>query len=211
MISPLISAKPGHNGFSQLGQARFQFIQCPLWQKQPDESTSDFSLSAASNEGRIDFMRTVLLAALVVATCPAVSAADPKMVPVMELNGHAYVSATELERSASVAIKPLPGSDAVVACSEDRCARVQDVLREGKVTWVSATELANALGFAARFSDDRRQVRFEAGGKPPHAGDPVTRVGDLAPNFRLARLDGSPVSLADFRGRRVLIQSWASW
>ena len=170
-----------------------------------------FSLSAAANKGRIELMRTVLLAALVVATCPAVSAAEPKMVPVMERNGHAYVSATELERSASVAIKRLPGSDAVVACSEDRCARVKGVFREGSVTWVSATELANALGFAARFSDDRRQVRFEAEGKPSHASDSVTHVGDLAPNFRLPRLDGSAVSLADFRGRRVLIQSWASW
>ncbi len=156
-------------------------------------------------------MRTVLLAALVVATCPAVSAADPKMVPVMEREGNAYVSAAELERGASVAIKRLPGSDAVVACSEDRCARLKGALREGNVTWVSASELANALGFAARFSDDRRQVRFEAEGKPSHASDSVTHVGDLAPNFRLPRLDGSSVSLADFRGRRVLIQSWASW
>ncbi len=129
----------------------------------------------------------------------------------MDRNGNAYVSASELERGASVAIKRLPGSDAVVACSEDRCARVKGVFREGSVTWVSATELANALGFGTRFSDDRRQVRFEAEGKPSHAGDSVTHVGDLAPNFRLPRLDGSAVSLADFRGRRVLIQSWASW
>src|SRR5260370_10999453 len=111
-------------------------------------------------------MRTVLLAALVVATVAAVSAADPKMVPVVERNGNAYVSATELERRASVAIKRLLGSDAVVACSEDRCARVKGVLREGSVTWVSAADLANALGFVARFSDDRGQVRFEAEGKP---------------------------------------------
>jgi peroxiredoxin len=72
-------------------------------------------------------------------------------------------------------------------------------------------ELAKALGFAARFSDDQRQVRFELASKPAPADDSVTRVGDLAPNFRVARLDGTPVSLAAFRGKRVLIQSWASW
>lgn len=37
------------------------------------------------------------------------------------------------------------------------------------------------------------------------------RVGDLAPDFKLAKLDGSSVRLSDFRGQRVLINSWASW
>jgi peroxiredoxin len=39
----------------------------------------------------------------------------------------------------------------------------------------------------------------------------VPRVGSIAPNLRLTRLDGTPVSLDEFRGQRVLINSWASW
>ena len=139
------------------------------------------------------------------------SAAETKMIPVIERNGVTYVSAMQLERSAAVAIKKLPGSDAVVACSEDRCGQVKAFLRESNMTFVSVAELAKALGFAARFSDDRKQVRFEAGSKTSPVDNSISRVGDLAPNFRLARLDGSPVSLAEFRGKRVLIQSWASW
>lgn len=40
---------------------------------------------------------------------------------------------------------------------------------------------------------------------------PVPRVGDRAPDFSLSDLDGTTVSLADYRGRTVLINFWASW
>ena len=32
-----------------------------------------------------------------------------------------------------------------------------------------------------------------------------------APNFQLATLDGEPVSLKDFRGKKVVVSFWASW
>lgn len=35
--------------------------------------------------------------------------------------------------------------------------------------------------------------------------------GDEAPNFVLNDFDGTPVSLADFRGRPVVINFWATW
>ena len=156
-------------------------------------------------------LKTMVIAAVVASSCAAASAAETRMIPVTQRNGIAYVPASELERSAGIAIKSLPGSDTIAACSEARCARLKEFLREGDVTFVNVTELQKALGLTARFSDDRRQVQLVAKGKFPIADGSITRVGDLAPNFRLARLDGTPVSLADFRGKRVLIQSWASW
>jgi len=38
-----------------------------------------------------------------------------------------------------------------------------------------------------------------------------TEVGDLAPDFQLAQLDGSELSLADLRGQGVVLVFWASW
>jgi cytochrome c biogenesis protein CcmG/thiol:disulfide interchange protein DsbE len=48
------------------------------------------------------------------------------------------------------------------------------------------------------------------------AGGSVTftaavRVGDRAPDFALADLDGRPVRLTDYAGQPVLLNFWASW
>ncbi len=37
------------------------------------------------------------------------------------------------------------------------------------------------------------------------------QLGQLAPDFRLVDLAGKPVSLADFRGRPLVLNFWASW
>lgn len=42
------------------------------------------------------------------------------------------------------------------------------------------------------------------------ARSPATE-GSLAPDFTLTDLDGSPIRLADFRGRPVIVNFWASW
>jgi len=36
-------------------------------------------------------------------------------------------------------------------------------------------------------------------------------VGEKAPEFSLEQLDGSPLSLKDLKGKKVLVNFWASW
>jgi cytochrome c biogenesis protein CcmG, thiol:disulfide interchange protein DsbE len=38
-----------------------------------------------------------------------------------------------------------------------------------------------------------------------------TAVGSMAPDFVVADLDGTPIRLADLRGRPVMLNFWASW
>jgi cytochrome c biogenesis protein CcmG/thiol:disulfide interchange protein DsbE len=43
------------------------------------------------------------------------------------------------------------------------------------------------------------------------AASAIPQIGDLAPNFVLTDLNGRAVSLADLRGRPVIVNFWASW
>ncbi len=44
------------------------------------------------------------------------------------------------------------------------------------------------------------------------AGASPFRVGEPVPRLRLPSVaDGSPLSLADFRGEKVMLHVWASW
>ncbi|MGC1550238.1 MAG: TlpA disulfide reductase family protein [Rhodanobacter sp.] len=43
------------------------------------------------------------------------------------------------------------------------------------------------------------------------AGVTVANVGDLQPDPALQDLDGHPHRISDYRGRRVLLNFWASW
>jgi len=38
-----------------------------------------------------------------------------------------------------------------------------------------------------------------------------TEVGNMAPDFRVETLDGQEVRLSDFRGKRVVLNFWATW
>lgn len=42
-------------------------------------------------------------------------------------------------------------------------------------------------------------------------GASPTAIGAMAPEIQLVNLDGDPVSLADLRGRPVVVNFWASW
>ena len=39
----------------------------------------------------------------------------------------------------------------------------------------------------------------------------VVNPGDVAPDFTLPSLDGSEVSLSDYRGEKLVLFMWASW
>lgn len=44
-----------------------------------------------------------------------------------------------------------------------------------------------------------------------NTGSKVITSGDQAPEFRLAKFDGGSVTLADLRGRVVMVHFWATW
>ncbi len=50
--------------------------------------------------------------------------------------------------------------------------------------------------------------------EPSNAGEPPpigTKVGQMYPDFILPSLDGEPIQLSDYRGRKTLLIHFASW
>jgi cytochrome c biogenesis protein CcmG, thiol:disulfide interchange protein DsbE len=55
------------------------------------------------------------------------------------------------------------------------------------------------------------QIVLLRGGGPPQSFTGSLVVGKPAPDFKLATIDGTSVSLSQFRGRPVLVNFWATW
>lgn len=66
----------------------------------------------------------------------------------------------------------------------------------GAVTWVVVADNGGS-------SSDTAIPRAVRDGGP--------RVGDQAPDFTLTTLDGTKVTLSDYRGKPVVVNFWASW
>ena len=153
----------------------------------------------------------MLPATILFATAVIVSAAEMKMIPVVEREGRPHVSASLLANEAGVAIKQLPGQNAVAACYRERCVLIQNAILQAREILVPVASLAEALRATAQFDDTGRKVGFVFADEANVPVEFAAGVGRLAPNIRLTRTDGSAVALSDFRGQRVLINSWASW
>jgi hypothetical protein len=124
-----------------------------------------------------------------------------------------HVSASELEREAGIAIKALPGRSEWVVCIEERCALITEVRERNGEQFIEVAALAGALNLEVEVELESAAVRFRFRDAPggEDGGEARLGVGQLAPNIKLPRLDGTFISLAELRGRRVLINSWASW
>ena len=73
--------------------------------------------------------------------------------------------------------------------------------------WFNVTELARRLQQAYAVDHDRQVWSF---GQIPLTRQSFLRSG-VAPDFTLPNRQGEPVHLSDFRGKKVLIVTWASW
>ena len=85
------------------------------------------------------------------------------------------------------------------------------MVTDGDTLLVPVLALSEAMNLTANFDDSRRLVTFVSAPRESAVRTGPARVGTIAPNLRLTQLDGTPITLDELRGRRVLINSWASW
>lgn len=122
-------------------------------------------------------------------------------------DGQLLVSPADLERINGFKLKPEG------ACLDDLCVPVKTegperiVEKQGDAAWFNLTRFALKLGQPAAAVPEAGVWSF---GPIPAAQKAGLKEG-MAPDFELADVNGKKVKLSDFRGKRVLIVTWASW
>ncbi len=118
-----------------------------------------------------------------------------------------WVTPADLPRVNGFVLKPEG------ACLDAICVPVKQsedgplyVTREGQ-GWFNVTELARKLGQAFVRDADSGVWSF---GEVPAAQASYLQAA-IAPDFELKDRSGKTVKLSNFRGKKVLIQTWASW
>ncbi len=97
------------------------------------------------------------------------------------------------------------------ACLGDRCVpipagREAEFLRRGG-SELNLAALAELVGQAVAYDSSRNVWVF---GEEAEAREQMFLAG-RAPDFRLPDMDGRVHALSDYRGKKVLLVTWASW
>jgi hypothetical protein len=118
-----------------------------------------------------------------------------------------WITVAELTRATGFELKPQG------VCRKELCfplpaARKSEfVFKGGKVQWFNLSAFARLLHQPIAF--DRALGTWYFGPRPETQNNYLQSLE--APNFTLPDMEGKPHSLADFRGKKVLIITWASW
>ena len=124
-----------------------------------------------------------------------------------ELSSDLWITTSDLTRATKFVIKPQG------VCRDELCfplpknRKAEFVSKKGNTTWFNLTEFARLI--KQPFATDQKNGVWYFGAR---AADQTTFLTSLeAPNFTLPDLSGKMHSLTDFRGKKVLLVTWASW
>ena len=128
-------------------------------------------------------------------------ASPPANLPANDL----WVTLADLKRATDFVIKPQG------VCRDELCFPIPKARRsaflskQGTTTWFNLSEFARLLRQPAA----REKELWYFGPRPDEQN---AFIGSLnAPDFKLPDMNGKPRSLSDFRGKKVLLLTWASW
>jgi hypothetical protein len=124
-----------------------------------------------------------------------------------ESSGDLWITTSDLTRATRFVIKPQG------VCREELCfplpknRQTEFILKKGAATWFNLSEFARLI--RQPFVSDQKNGVWYFG---PRVTEQNGYLASLeAPNFTLPDLNGKLHSLTDFRGKKVLLITWASW
>ena len=118
-----------------------------------------------------------------------------------------WITTNDLARATRFAIKPQG------VCRDELCfplprnRKAEFISKQGATTWFNLSEFAKLIRQPV-ITDQKNSVWYFGA----RAAEQNGYLASLeAPNFTLPDLNGRVHSLADFRGKKVLLVTWASW
>jgi hypothetical protein len=118
-----------------------------------------------------------------------------------------WITTADLTRATRFVIKPQG------VCRDELCfplpknRKTEFVSKKGATTWFNLSEFARLI--KQPFVNDQKNDVWYFGARAAEQMSYLTSFE--APNFTLPDLNGKLHSLADFRGKKVLLVTWASW
>ncbi len=118
-----------------------------------------------------------------------------------------WVTLAELTRATGFAVKPQGVCRAELCFPIPKHRKSDFLAQRGKVTWFNLSEFGRLL--KQPMTRDERQAAWYFGPRPDTQNAYLESL--QAPDFTLPDLQGKMHSFADFRGKKVLLITWASW
>ena len=118
-----------------------------------------------------------------------------------------WITTSDLTRATRFVIKPQG------VCRDQLCfplpknRKAEFIAKEGSTTWFNLSEFARLS--KQPFVSDQKNAVWYFGARTEEQNGYLASL--KAPNFTLPDLNGRVHSLADFRGKKVLLVTWASW
>jgi hypothetical protein len=118
-----------------------------------------------------------------------------------------WISTTDLKRATRFEIKPQGVCRDQVCFPLPKNRKQEFVSSEKETTWFNLSEFARLI--KQPFASDEKNRIWYFGQRSEAQNAFVSSLE--APDFTLPDLSGKPHSLSDFRGKKVLLVTWASW
>ena len=166
-------------------------------------------------------IKTLLTLALICVGCAAAQAASAAL-PMVIYDGKAtqltaaspfadskdlWVTLADLTRATGYVLKPQGVCRAELCFPIPKQRKGEFLSEKNKFTWFNLSAFGRLLKQPVAHDDP--QAAWYFGPRPDSQNAYLESL--QAPNFTLPDLQGKMHSLADFRGKKVLIVTWASW
>lgn len=127
-------------------------------------------------------------------------------------NDDLWVTLGDLTRATKFALKPQG------VCRDELCFPIPKARKsaflsaQGKITWFNLSEFARLLRQPTAHDASVGEAKDAVWFFGPRSEEQNSFVSSLiAPNFKLPDANGKLHSLSEFRGKKVLLLTWASW